>query len=238
MKKITLLLLFVSMSFALSAQMWIELGGKGMWGLRDFYNGNIINDREHTYQLSTGLSYGGNFSLNFADRHGINVEGLLSKYSQNFTHITPDPDIESNVSWETFDAYLLYRAYSQGGFFEIGPKMTTVSAIEQTYAGAPIPTEGFYNDTYYSVAFGFGGFIVGSEFLTLKMGARFEYALTDLVSNAGQQANYPAFYNAFDEYKSTHPFSASLNVELNFAIGGVARAECGRRSFIFGSGYR
>ena len=74
------------------------------------------------------------------------------------------------------------------------------------------------------------------------MGLRFEYALTDLVSEEGQEESlflgaFPTYYTSYDTYKASRPFSATIYMELNFAIGAVARAECGRRNFIFGSGY-
>jgi hypothetical protein len=219
--------------------MWIEVGAKGQYGFKGFYNDNIINDRDHEYKISSGYSYGGLVNINFADRHGFIIEGLLSENVQKFNYeLGGSLQTASEVSWTTLDGYLMYRAYNNTAYLEIGPKISMVRSIDQSPNPLniwDIPKQ--YNEQYWSAAIGFGGMILGSEFFTLKMGLRFEYALGDLVNETGQDNRFPAYYVNYEDYKASHPFSATLNLELNFAIGAVARAQCGRRSFIFGSGY-
>jgi hypothetical protein len=239
MKRTGILFLFLAIALGSNAQMWIEVGAKGMYGFKGFYNDNIINDRDVEYKINQGYSYGGLLNINFADRHGFTVEGLLAKNKQQFNHeIANVVEAAGEINWTTLDGYLMYRMYSNTSFIEIGPKISIVQSIDQTPNPVnlwDIPKK--YNENYWSAAIGFGGLIAGSEFFTLKMGLRFEYALTDFVSDDGEKDGFPAYYRSYETYKATHPFSATVHMEFNFAIGAVARAQCGRRSFIFGSGY-
>lgn len=236
MKSVFTILLSLFFIFTAQSQVWFEAGGKVMYGMKGLYNGNIFNDRSHQYQFGTGLAYGGVICVNFADKHGFNIEGLLASNQQKFDYIGGNDKITNDISWENLDLYLLYRVYSNSAFIEIGPKYSQVNSISQSY-GTDIQLDGEYNDQYYSAVFGFGGLITGSEFFTIKSGIRFEYALGDFVSEKGKDASFPAFYSPYEEYKASHPFGASVYLTLNLAIGAVAKAECGRRRFVFGSGY-
>lgn len=241
MKRAGILFLFLAITVGAEAQMWLEIGAKGIYGFKGFYNDNIINDRDHEYKISPGYAYGGLININFADRHGFIIEGLLAENTQKFNYELGGSLVtESEVKWSAIDGYLMYRAYNNTAYIEIGPKISLIRSIEQTPNFLniyDIPKQ--YNEQYWSAALGFGGMILGSEFFTLKMGLRFEYALGDLVSPEGEKNtfSFPAYYASFESYKASHPFSATIGLELNFAIGAVARAQCGRRSFIFGSGY-
>ena len=245
MKRAGIFILFLCITFTASSQVWFEVGAKGMYGMKGFYNDNIINDRDHGFKIGTGLSYGAMVNVNFADKHGFTIEGILANYEQKFKYESSLFDVNSQVNWETIEGYLMYRIYNNSSFLEIGPKLSIVKSVEQLpddLIGQLVNIEDQYSKQYWSAAFGFGGLIAGSDFFTLKMGLRFEYALTDFISEEGQtddllQNPFPAYYTSYDTYKASHPFSATIYLELNFAIGAIARAECGKRNFIFGSGY-
>ncbi len=236
MKKVLTTSIMVFLFFSAQSQVWFEVGGKAMYGMKGFYNDNIFNDRGHQYQFGSGLAYGGVLCINIADKNGFNIEGLLAKNEQKFEYIANNDKITNDLNWKTLDLYLLYRHYSNSAFIELGPKYSKLNSISQSY-GDPITLDGEYNDSYFSAVFGFGGLITGSEFFTLKSGIRFEYALGDFVSEKGKAGGFPAYYANYDKYTATHPFSAGVYLSLNFAIGAVAKAECGRRRFVFGSGY-
>ncbi len=236
MKSVFTILFTVFLLFTTKAQVWFEVGGKAMYGMKGFYNNNVFNDRDHQYQFGSGLAYGGVLCINIADRNGFNIEALSASNEQKFEYNNTNVN---DLEWKTLDLYLLYRAYSNSAFIEIGPKYSKVNSITQSYGSTNYNLNGEYQDQYFSAVFGFGGLITGSEFLTLKSGVRFEYALGDFVSAKGKDTGYPTVYlqTPYDTYAATHPFSASVYLSLNFAIGAVAKAECGKRRFIFGSGY-
>ena len=124
----------------------------------------------------------------------------------------------------------MYRFYSElTTHFEIGPKISLIRSTTQTLDNQAVETANRYEDTYYSAVVGFGGFLAGSDVMTLKMGLRAEYSLSDLVATEGEQEGYPAFYQDFSDYRQTHPFRAGFYLELTFGVGNNAKRMCGRR---------
>ncbi len=243
MKKTTLLtLLLTCFAFSLSAQLWLEVGGKAMFGLTGYLNSNIANDNSHEYQLNTAISYGGVVGLNIGDYSGINIEALFTKHQQDIIFLDNllGENLTNSLEWDALDLYLLYRFYTPGGaYFELGPKMTTVREIDQTFGPTRLEDiDSKYEDAYYSAVAGLGSFLFGSEVSTFKIGMRLEYALTDLVSDEGEKDGFPAYYRPYDSYKPTNPFRATLYLELSFGVGGIAKSTCGRRGFVFGSRYQ
>ena len=228
------------MTLTISAQVWLEAGGKMMYGLTGFYNQNILDDTDHDFRLNTSLSAGLLLGINFGDFHGINVEGVFTQNQQDMT-FADDFILEStrnDIQWRTFDLYALYRFYSRSGpFLEIGPKLNLVSKMTQEFGPERLDIDGMYADHYFSGVFGFGAFLAGSDLLTFKMGFRGEYALTDFITGEGQTLNFPTPYTDFETYKETHPFRGALYVELNFALGELAKNQCGRRGFMLSGRY-
>ncbi len=242
MKKTGLLICGLVLALNTQAQVWLEAGGKMMYGLTGFYNENIINDRNHDFRLNTAISAGGVLGLNLGDHHGLNVEGIFTRHQQDMTFqddFTTTPT-RNEVQWQTFDLYLLYRLYTGNGpFLEGGAKFSSVQEVEQEYGSERYDNiNNFYHDNYLSGVFGFGGFLAGSRVLTLKMGLRAEYALNDFVNPNGELFNFPAPYTNYDNYFDTRPFRATIYLEMNFGLGGFAQTQCGRRAFILGGRYR
>lgn len=239
MRKITTLL-FVLMMFSVShAQVWLELGGKAGFGLTGFFNDNLINDAQHNFELNTAFSFGGVLGLNFGDFHGVNLEALSITNQQSFEFLDLGDRTRIGVEWKAIDVFLMYRFYSQGGaFFELGPKYTSVRSVEQAEGMKRFRVDDLYETEYFSAAAGFGGFLAGSDVFTLKLNIRFEYALQDFVSAQGVNEGYPAYYQPFDAYTETRPFRASIGIEINFGLGGIAQSACGRRRFIMGTAYK
>lgn len=239
MRKITCILFALMMFSTLKAQVWLELGGKAGFGLTGFLNDNLINDARHNYELNTAFSFGGVLGLNFGEYHGLNLEALSITNQQNFEFLDLGDKTRMGVEWKAIDVFLMYRFYAQGGaFFELGPKYTSVRSVEQSEGMVRFRVDDLYETEYFSAAAGFGGFIAGSEVFTVKLNLRFEYALQDFVSQQGVDEGYPAYYQPFESYSESRPFRASVGIEINFGLGGVAQSACGRRRFIFGTGYR
>lgn len=243
MKKTGLLLCgLMLMALTMQAQVWLEAGGKMMYGITGLYNDNIINDANHSFRLNTAISAGGVIGLNIGDHHGLNIEGIVTKHQQDMTFqddFTTTPT-RNEIQWNTFDIYVLYRYYTGSGpFLEAGPKFSNVREIEQEFGTERYANlSSFYHKNYLSGVFGFGGFLAGSPAMTLKMGLRAEYALNDFVNDNGDIFDFPTPYTNYDVLAETRPFRATIYLELNFGVGGFAQTQCGRRAFILGSRYK
>lgn len=239
MKNTLLFFLFLLLSISgAKSQVWIELVGRGMYGLRGFYNQTVIDDRNHNYHLSTAPAFGGGLGINLGDIHGINIEALWAQNKQSFDYDDGNNTLINNqVEWKTLEALLLYRLYTGASFLELGPKWVMVQDITQNIDEVPInDISKNYVSSYPAAVLGVGGFLAGSSDFALRIGVRVEYAFTDFATTAGRSANYPAPYvtPAYASLASTNPFSASIYLEFNLPIGGVAKAGCGQRSFIWG----
>lgn len=239
-RTITLLIFFIFCAWSATGQLWFELGGKAMIGPTGYYNKNIFDDKDHNYRVNFTFSYGLAAGLNLGELHGFNLEGLLAKHQQEITFKEGGENRNNRLQWESIDWYVLYRYYPESAvFFEVGPKLTTVRTFDQTYDLQRVEdVAGNYNAHYFSAVAGLGGFLAGSEVFTLKSGIRLEYALSDLVSAEGMDEGFPAFYTSYNTYTQTRPFRAAFYLELNFAIGGIAKMVCGRRRFVAGQRYR
>lgn len=238
-KKLHTLILGLLAVGSLQAQLWLEAGGKFTFGPTGYYNANIINDEKHDYSLNMAFSYGLMAGLNIGDYHGFNLEALFGTYFQDLTYRGGTTPEVNSLEWEIADLYALYRFYPENGMYlEVGPKLSQVRKTSQTLGIVPADTKEQYAKQYYSAVAGVGALIAGSDLMALKMGLRAEYGLTDLVSEAGQTANFPAYYTTYEKTVITRPLRVSIGMELTFGIGGVAKASCGRRAFMLGGRYR
>ena len=224
---------------AVKAQVWLELGPKGMMGMTGLANANINSDPDHDSSLGFATSLGGAAVLNFGPYHGLNVELLSAKYSHSMTYRGGGDGSQTvNMEWESLDAYLLYRFYrDNGAFAELGGKATYVGGAQQSLGTDWADVEQNYTDQYFSGCFGVGGFVTSNRVLVVKTGLRAEYAFTDLISEQGQMENYPTFYTNYENYEETRPFRVGFYLEVTFGVGGFAQSQCGSRGIIFGTGY-
>lgn len=247
MKNLSYFLIFFAslfLNYQASAQLWFEAGGRAMYGATALFESNITDDDEHTMNINTGLSYGALFNLNFSDRHGIAVEAMFanSEQSYEFDGITGSIDAGTNtIEWNSTDVYLMYRALSQGAYFEIGPKLSLVNGVDQNTNGFLLTDDAmdvseFYTDQFLSGVIGFGMYIAGSRYFTVSLGFRVEYAFQNFTNDEGVDNNFPLPYDNDFMTDNLRNINAYGGIELKFPIGGIAKAQCGQRRFIFGGG--
>ncbi len=240
-KRFTLLagLLFCMLTTS-QAQVWLEIGGKGMMGMTGLANSNINSDPEHDSSLGFATSLGGVANINFGDYHGLSFEMLGANYSHSMTYRGDAERSQTiNMEWNSLDVYLLYRLFrDNGAFAEIGGKATYIQGAQQSEGTKWENASPFYADEYYSGCFGVGGIVTANRVLVVKTGLRAEYAFTDLMSAQGQAENYPAHYTTYENYAETRPFRVGFYLEVTFGVGGLAQSQCGSRGVIFGSAYK
>lgn len=218
------------------SQVWFEAAGKLAYGYVGFLNPNIMDDSRVNYKLQPGLSYGARFGVNFGYYNGISLEALISDNTQKFdVEGQGGPTVNYDINWKSLDLYFLYRLYGQKTFLEIGPKLSQLRSISQSPSpdGVELVKGEDYKD-YWSGALGFGTYIFGVYNFSVMLGARFEYAFTDLVGDQGKEKNLPLYtLPPYTEYKKSSPYSAKIALEFNFGLGYFAKAACGRRGFFF-----
>lgn len=236
-------IIILAATFQLSqAQVWIELGVKGGGGLSLLYNKNIFDDNTYNHQLTLGNGFGGKVGMNFGSHHGFTVDVMSRRLGQKFEYKIAGEFQESQVKWKNLDLYLLYRYNSSTVYLELGPMLSFVRSVDYMDSDYTLPVgvelENLHTNKYYSAVLGFGGFLVGTESVSLNLGARIHYALQDFITADGQVQNFPAPSSTYVEYKQTRPLYIEVGLELTFGLGEFAKTSCSDRAHWFWSGNR
>ena len=217
---------------------WFDMGAKVQYGAAGLYNAAIANSDGYDYNISTGYSYGGKLGINFG-YNGLAIDVMRSTAKQEFekTGSTAVP----TVNWQSWDVYALFRNAKNLGYFEIGPKISFVSKVEDNLVdGGSVGTSltdrtTNYNKNNIAGVIGFGANIMGNDgAFSGILGLRLEYSFTDFVGTEGAATAVsaplrdPSVYA--DGYKKSNVAFAGLVFELNWGIGYFAKAQCGARS--------
>ena len=217
---------------------WFDMGAKVQYGAAGLYNSAIANSDGYDYNISTGYSYGGKLGINFG-YNGLAIDVMRSTAKQEFekTGATTVP----TVNWQAWDIYALFRNAKNLGYFEIGPKISFVSKVEDNLIdGGSVGTSltdrtTNYNKNNIAGVIGFGANIMGNDgAFSGILGLRLEYSFTDFVGPEGAATAVsaplrdPSVYA--DGYKKSNVAFAGLVFELNWGIGYFAKAQCGARS--------
>ncbi len=243
------------------AQAWTDIGLKLGGGTSWLVDPNLFDDNTYVHDFSGAFNFGAKASINIGEKHSLSFEAMISNMKQNFDYGWTDDSgtrIEgrNEIKWSNLDLYFLYRYYSQGAFSEFGIMRSQLRSVEQLdpLAGFVDFTDVTSNyDDYLSAVFGGGAFVAGSERSTLMLGIRIHFALTDFISEAGQnteslqaqgqQFPFPnTFRNDFtgldnDPYadaRITRPILIELLAEYNFGLGYFAKTICSGRIHWFG----
>ncbi|MBK6783343.1 MAG: hypothetical protein IPG79_05930 [Saprospiraceae bacterium] len=203
---------------------------KVQYGASGFYNSAIADFSDYNYRIGTGYSFGGKVGINFR-YNGIAIDVMYNKASQVFDDNELNRTV--NFDWKSLDVYTLYRHAKNLGYFEIGPKVSFLNEVTDNVQGNTVERNDYYNKNMFSGVIGFGANIIGNDgAFSGILGLRFEYGLTDFVSDAGTTAHAPLLNPAVygNGHKSTNVAFAGLVFELNWGIGYFAKAQCGARS--------
>ena len=180
----------------------------------------------------------GKLGINFG-YNGLAIDVMRSTAKQEFekTGATTVP----TVNWQAWDVYALFRNAKNLGYFEIGPKISFVSKVEDNLIdGGSVGTSltdrtTNYNKNNIAGVIGFGANIMGNDgAFSGILGLRLEYSFTDFVGPEGAATAVsaplrdPSVYA--DGYKKSNVAFAGLVFELNWGIGYFAKAQCGARS--------
>lgn len=227
-------LLLVGLNFSAFTQTWFEIGAKGSYGITALYNSTVWNESNISNKFTTGFGVGGRLGINFGSTHGIAAEVIVASGKQNWGYqLVGGPQIEFTTAWKTLDYYLLYRNSGNGGYFELGPKISTVSSVKQSStAMVEADRTSDFNKSMLGAAMGFGGNIAGGDVVALTFGLRFEYMFGEFVSPSGKLVNQPIPPLQLNASK-TNIVNIQAVLELNFGLGSYAQASCGNRRFVF-----
>jgi len=231
MKSIFIFLLTLSV-FSVFGQknlVWFDTGLKVQYGAGGFYNKAIADAAGYDYKISTGYGIGGKLGINFGFA-GIAIDVMRSTAKQEFDNLKLNNI--SEISWSSTDIYALYRNAQNLGYFEIGPKLSLISKVEDNIEGSVKESTSGYNDKSIAGVVGFGANIMGNDGrFSGILGLRLEYGFTDFSvegSTLSTPLRDPSIFSS--GYKSSNIAFAGVVFELNWGIGYFGKAQCGKRS--------
>ena len=223
-----------------NAQTWFDLGIKAEWGGNLVLNSNINKDSKFSTMIQPGFAFGGKVGINFSNNHEFTMEVLWSKFNQKFsfsketdTTSGAQTQFQKSFNYTAIDIIPMYRLNTEGRYFEIGPQFSLMQRVggSNNWPGNTDPADltDYFNKFQAGAVLGFGSYMMGTENLGVTLGARFRYMFTDLISDMGQVRGYPS-ETSYSTYTPSRAFSAVLVLEINYDLGYLASAKCGKRT--------
>lgn len=242
MKKLLIisLLIFVSINIIKAQRRtqtikWFSIAAKAGVGNSVFLNTNILNDRNVEFDyLSLSQSYGGRFTFSYGENLGFGLEVLSSSYGQKYTVSSNNDTNIKKLKLKSLDILPFFRyTGSTGGYIELGAKISNVKSLTETNSNSlaivrnDLPI--YYEPSFTSAVLGFGLALYKGERVDVNLGARFSYALKDIVTpNTNFQILDDTFYTTnYSNIATTNPISAQAVLEVNYYFGFYGDARCG-----------
>jgi Outer membrane protein beta-barrel domain len=211
MKRIFLVLGLVAAITSAEAQK-LRVGIEGAYNSTWLFNKNVSDAGEELDYASTfGYQVGATVIYDFKEGVGISTGILMGTVNQKYTNFKNNPALkyESQTMLTYIDVPLLFRITSpKGPYFEIGPQFSFISKAETEGKTSTQDIKDEVNSVNISAQIGFGYDIKASEKLTIGLGLRFGYGLTD----AGKEPD-----NAVG-YEKTNTAVGGFRVGLNYAL--------------------
>lgn len=227
-----------------TGSLFMDFGIKGMIGSSLFINSNLFEDNSYNHGITSSYAFGGKFALDFGEHAALVVEGLYGVVGQNF-NITDSiiGDWTKAIKLKSIDIPILLRKNNPetGSYAEIGPQISLLRGFTES----PNVTVNGFNKNYWSMVFGFGGYLWGTDNFGISSGLRFVYTFQDIMDqDLSEQGSPSAGYiggsfwenvSSYDSYQKTTPLSVFFVLEANYDLGFIiAKNECtGRRKFLF-----
>jgi hypothetical protein len=247
MKKLLIIPAFLLIFISSHAQQWVDIGAKGMFNSTWILNSNINNDKYAAYDLSFGYGGGLKLGFNFNESAEITLDAIYSTVNQKYISNGSDNKWSREVNLSYLDLPLLFKSNKEGTYIEIGPQFSVLMGAKDKLAFENADAIRDYNrnpaDQYYekkniAAVFGFGSYLFGTENLYVCFGMRATYGFLDIISKeGGKDLEYTSLTpdnNASPKsYRGTNNLTIGFVLELNYDLGYLVSASCGKRRVLF-----
>ncbi len=234
--KITSTLLTLFLSLTVQSQTWFDIGLKGGAGGGFLLNKTVNSDSRFDVLPQLNYFYGGKVGVNFGEKIGIDLDIDYGKYAYGFSQ----SKVLGQDQNKTYAYKMMYNAISfmptfrytnEASYLELGFQYSILK--NQTVSDGI--NSGFLldrlNKSSKQLVFGFGGHMVGNDVIALMMGLRFSYALSDLTAYEYSSTHFPfTNYSDITNHTPVNRLNTQLILELNYSLGYLVRASCGRRT--------
>lgn len=235
-----LLIVFVYFQNLSFCQVWFDFGLNGGVGTGFFTNSKLYSDNRFNVipKIHNNVSF--KMGINPTELDAIVLEiGSYNRVYEIDQFMIPGFDDNSvfnqNIAFNGFQTAILYRRTNESSFIEIGPmlhRITSQNVIDE--ANLSNSQEVFFEKSCYRLVAGLGGFVFGTERVTLVTGIRLIYDLSDLRASSFQGQAFPfQNYNDSSLHHTLRALDFQINLELNVSLGFLYRSQCGKRQLIF-----
>lgn len=236
MKKATIIGLMILNHITLNAQTWFDVGLKGGFGGGFLINKTVNSDNRFDILPQINYFYGGKVGVNFGEKIGFDLDVDYGKYAYGYSQ----SKVQGQDQNKTYSYKMEYNAISfmptfrytnEASYLELGFQYSVLK--NQTVSDGV--NSGYLldrlNQSSQQLVFGFGGHMVGNDVIALMMGLRFSYAISDLTAYDYSSTNFPfTNYNDITTHTPVNRLNTQLILELNYSLGYLVRASCGRRT--------
>jgi hypothetical protein len=242
MKRLLTLSLVVLSIIPVYSQIWFDIGAKGTVGTSFWINSNTYKSSALSPKFNVSWGAGGRFGVNFGEGPGVVVEGMFGQHGAGYKQSMDDGNggfynLDRVSKLSAVELNVMFRWLKNSTFVEIGPSFNFVTNATDMDDQFTAPSN-YFNKIMYGATFGLGGLIVGNEKVGLMLGFKVNYNFSDLISEDGRSNNYqmvnPGNNWEFSGYKGTHPLSVQVTLEINYSLGYLVRASCGKRTYLLG----
>ncbi len=236
MKRLVLLVLVVCSTSGMS-QVWFDLGLKGGVGSGFLMNKTLNSDARLSVGPGLNHFYGAKAGVNIGEMIGFTLDFTFGDNRYHFFQADLNGSTTSyryDIRYTSFNFAPLFRYTKEMSYLEVGPQFSFLRGgnVSNGFATtSPTLAEEYIRPMTTKMIFGFGGHMVGNEIISLMMGLRFSYMISDLTNDVYEETTWP-FESYFDitESNASHPLDVQLVFELNYSLGYFVRASCGRRT--------
>ena len=229
MRKLYIVLLTLFLSPLIYSQTWFEAGFRGGPTTTFLTNKNLFDDTGYDHVFTPSYFYAGKIGINFGEENGVAINIGGSQVHQRFVNNYEERIFnQRSFKANTFDVGILYHRTKASGYFEAGPKISMINSgqteDDNTHS---IDVKNQLKSTMVGMDLGFGSYVIGSERLALITGFRLSYGFSPLMDNEMVVAPHNANY---DNSRGVHVFALMFSAEINYSLGYLVRASCGKRT--------
>lgn len=220
---------FVFAAFNLAAQITpktITLAANSGYGTSIFFNSNMLDDTRIKYSyLNSCFSFGARVGYQISGDIELAVELSRCRLGQYFYLNTDSIDYQKEISYVSFDKYFLFRIVGgEGGYFEIGPRISSISKLEVDNSSNYdiVKTEKNFKGFSWGMITSFGLGLYYNKYIDINFGVRLGYDFSDLMKNGYYPPTdniYTEEYAAYESYTGTHPLTVQFMLDINWHIG-------------------
>lgn len=212
MKKFILGLSLVATTMVANAQSF-RVGVAGGYNSTWLFNKNNSDaGDELDYKSSFGGQIGIEALYNFKENVGVSLGIISNSINQKYTHRNPDFEDQSKLKYISIPILFRYTG-EKGPYFEIGPEFSFGGKFKYENEGEEVSLPGddgdYINTSNTAIVLGFGVDIKASEKITIPVGLRFAWGLSDVTKPLD---------NGQDGYEPTNTAVGGLHIGVSYTI--------------------